>query len=338
MKLEDLAAEVRRMRDLQRKFFKGDRSSATLEASKTQERRVDRMGSRGVRHRGQAWQALPDVQREHHGGRMRHDAAILKMAEERGGKILKAQYAIADRERPGIQLISQSTDGRSAPHVSVLVIPDWLPVSVNKVARAKMRKGMRIAGGVRQVIAAEVHKARLPRATTARRVLIEVTFPNLSMAPDPDNLAKLMLDALKDAGMLIDDRVARRPQVRRRDAMTITLTPEEAISALNDAIATVRELRAEAERLREVVEAASDPVFVKAARECRDICEDAILAMRGCPGCNNPDCDCDHPRWVPPVPHDPAIDAEIAAIDRFLAAIRAFQLIPQSTDFSEQPA
>jgi hypothetical protein len=43
MKLEDLAAEVRRMRDLQRKFFKGDRSSATLEASKAQERRVDRI-------------------------------------------------------------------------------------------------------------------------------------------------------------------------------------------------------------------------------------------------------------------------------------------------------
>jgi Holliday junction resolvase RusA-like endonuclease len=136
---------------------------------------------------------------------MRHDAAILKMAEERGGKILKAQYAIADRERPGIQLISQSTDGRSAPHVSVLVIPDFTPFSLNAYMRGTIRRRCRIEARTRAIVQMAMATQAIPRATTARRVSLEVTFKGNEKRPDPGNLRKCFEDALVSVGLLMDD-------------------------------------------------------------------------------------------------------------------------------------
>lgn len=87
-------------------------------------------------------------------------------------------------------------------HIS---IPNFVPVSVNRVIRkhwAARRQRLREDA---DLIAGYAMIARAPKAKGKRRVSVAVMVTNLTHAPDPDNILKSALDALVKCGQLIDD-------------------------------------------------------------------------------------------------------------------------------------
>lgn len=84
-------------------------------------------------------------------------------------------------------------------------IPGFIPPSVNRLLTTHWSKASRIKKKAANQVVFACMCAGVPMAKGKRRVGFTATVTNLSHAPDPDNLYKCLLDALKRAGAIVDD-------------------------------------------------------------------------------------------------------------------------------------
>ncbi len=94
----------------------------------------------------------------------------------------------------------------TATTINRIVIPLWRPASSNEF-RTVGRK-IKIKRSDRDMVCGYALLHGTPRAGGRRRVSLEITLGPRDRECDPDNLWKSLLDALKHAKMLIDDRRA----------------------------------------------------------------------------------------------------------------------------------
>lgn len=86
-----------------------------------------------------------------------------------------------------------------------LVLPQFTPTPLNRLMRGRRRDRIRLARGDRDLVAHYAREQEIPRAETPRRVSLVVTMPEGTRRPDPDSLWKSLLDALVEAGLLVND-------------------------------------------------------------------------------------------------------------------------------------
>lgn len=88
-----------------------------------------------------------------------------------------------------------------------LEIDGWTPPSVNRLLKAHWAESCRLKRlAVDELAVAVMRTAQPPPiATTRRRVDVLATYPGTGRLPDPDNLLKALLDALKRNRLLVDD-------------------------------------------------------------------------------------------------------------------------------------
>jgi hypothetical protein len=77
--------------------------------------------------------------------------------------------------------------------------------TLNALMRGKLRARMALEAGWRAVVAHAATAAGVPRATGKRRVTIRIILGARRRGADPDAFFKASGDALKAAGMLVDD-------------------------------------------------------------------------------------------------------------------------------------
>lgn len=82
-------------------------------------------------------------------------------------------------------------------------IPNWFPVRLNEMQGRHWAVGARRKKADRNLIAC--YTAHLPKATTRRRVQLVLEMAKGQRKPDPDSMQKGLHDALKHAGMLVND-------------------------------------------------------------------------------------------------------------------------------------
>jgi hypothetical protein len=135
------------------------------------------------------------------GMRLPNAKELERLAIANGGTVRKVdRSALA----PTGRVVAREADATFGVR-HVLVIDGFLPYSLNRDMRGKIKRRCEIERATREIVAAETHRQGVPAATTARSVELHVTFPEGRSRPDPDNLGKLILDAMKNAGLLIDD-------------------------------------------------------------------------------------------------------------------------------------
>ncbi len=92
-----------------------------------------------------------------------------------------------------------------------LTLEAWTPPSCNRLWKAgHWSVGHRLKRDAAAVVAVALLLAAppVPRATGRRRVGVAVTVSGRSGLPDPDNLWKVLLDALVAHGLVVDDSSA----------------------------------------------------------------------------------------------------------------------------------
>jgi hypothetical protein len=105
-------------------------------------------------------------------------------------------------------------------------IPGFVPPSVNRLLGLHWGKRGRVKRGVADTIALASYASGdpVPDAVRKRRVGVSVTVSGRGGLPDPDNVLKVLLDALKVNRLVVDDsakwlevgeiRVERGPETR----------------------------------------------------------------------------------------------------------------------------
>lgn len=86
-----------------------------------------------------------------------------------------------------------------------LTVPHWHPTPLNVLLHGKKWAGVARKKKDRETIAAYSLLARVPRAAGKRRVTITIVLGPRQRGGDVDAYQKSSLDALKHAGMLVDD-------------------------------------------------------------------------------------------------------------------------------------
>jgi len=86
-----------------------------------------------------------------------------------------------------------------------IFVPNWRPVRDNQLTGAHHFTKHRLKRGDAEMVTAYARMADIPRATTKRRVWLEITLVGRQRECDPLSFAKSTLDALKLCGMLVDD-------------------------------------------------------------------------------------------------------------------------------------
>jgi len=84
-------------------------------------------------------------------------------------------------------------------------IPRWKPVLTNTLMGNHWAKAAKLKKADMQMVSAYCLQAGIPRAKGKRRVELVVEIAGRGRTPDPDSMWKSLLDALKQAGMLVDD-------------------------------------------------------------------------------------------------------------------------------------
>jgi len=92
------------------------------------------------------------------------------------------------------------------PGVYRVVVPNWRPATLDDIYARTIKRRIATKRNDRDLIAYYFgpHGADVPKATTRRRVWMEIQRPR-GCFPDPDNLWKSLLDALAILDYLIDD-------------------------------------------------------------------------------------------------------------------------------------
>jgi hypothetical protein len=111
-------------------------------------------------------------------------------------------------------------------------IPNWRPVSLNAVRGRHWSAERRAKRETADLLAGYARFFLVPAAAGPRRVSVLVTLGPRERANDRDNLDKILLDALVQVGLLLDDGPASldgRVEVtfRRGPARATTLTLED---------------------------------------------------------------------------------------------------------------
>ena len=114
--------------------------------------------------------------------------------------------------------------------IQYLHIPDWHPTPLNELVGCGIGKRNRLKRGDADLVALYAYQQGLEKATGPHRVAIKITLGPAQRGCDPDAYGKSTLDALKRAGLLVDDdrfRVVSDPPTYDRGprrATTIVLT------------------------------------------------------------------------------------------------------------------
>ncbi len=85
-----------------------------------------------------------------------------------------------------------------------LTMDDWLPTTDNQ-SRMHWARSHKAKQGDAATVMWEAMVQRIPKAVCRRKVDIHFTCLRKGRPPDPTNMLKSLLDALKLAGLLIDD-------------------------------------------------------------------------------------------------------------------------------------
>jgi hypothetical protein len=85
-----------------------------------------------------------------------------------------------------------------------LIIPGWLPATVNQLLKS-VKARIRLKKADRQIVSAYARMANIPPAVVRRRVSLHLTLMPRVTAADVDAYWKSLLDALVYAGLIVDD-------------------------------------------------------------------------------------------------------------------------------------
>lgn len=94
--------------------------------------------------------------------------------------------------------------GRIATVRHTLILPGFIPTSINELLSASVGKRHRLKKSDRELVAHYARQTRIPEATGPRLVSVTVTKPRGKLH-DADNLLKSLLDSLVHCRLLIDD-------------------------------------------------------------------------------------------------------------------------------------
>lgn len=87
-----------------------------------------------------------------------------------------------------------------------LVIPRWVPATLNKYVGRHWSRMARLKAMDRDMVSAYTRMARCAVAVKRRRYSVVITVATRrGRLPDPDGYLKSLLDALVNAGLLVDD-------------------------------------------------------------------------------------------------------------------------------------
>ena len=87
----------------------------------------------------------------------------------------------------------------------LLVIAGWLPPTLNQLTRGKRRARIRGSREARNMVAAFRVRQDVAKATGKRRVSADLYYPPGRRRPDVDATQKVLLDACKQCGLLVND-------------------------------------------------------------------------------------------------------------------------------------
>jgi Holliday junction resolvase RusA-like endonuclease len=85
-------------------------------------------------------------------------------------------------------------------------IPGWTPPSLNRLLYKHWSLTRRLKRKAMDTVHLACRVAEVPPATGKRRVSITVTTPNRAHFMDVDNIPKTVLDGLRQAGAILDDK------------------------------------------------------------------------------------------------------------------------------------
>jgi hypothetical protein len=112
-----------------------------------------------------------------------------------------------------------------------ITIPAYTPTSVNKLLSLHPYSRSRAKRGDYELVAYYAKQAGVPPATGHRKVGLEVILGPRQRACDPDNLNKVFRDALKHAGLIVDDSkrwaTFTEPVITRGSERATIITLEE---------------------------------------------------------------------------------------------------------------
>jgi hypothetical protein len=106
------------------------------------------------------------------------------------------------------RLLFDDTIGRRGRRVATIRIEHWHPPTKNQITKGKRRVGIRLKKSCREMMIEARRKLGLPAATRFRRIWLAIGLAPAARPCDVDAYWLSLLDGLKGAGLIVDDRPA----------------------------------------------------------------------------------------------------------------------------------